>query len=91
MGNSSDPLGLTGQSKSIGRRVVTAIIGCGVALGIWRYMGDGAAIWDPGWLGNALANMREAMAAVPDLVNKFIGKASDQSFIYDPTKEIHRS
>lgn len=70
MGQSNNTLGVAKQSKSASGRIIGALIGCGVALGLWRYMGDGASIWDPGWVSNAFQNMQDAIAAVPDLVHR---------------------
>lgn len=65
------------------RRFVAALFAVGVVLGCWRFLGDGADLTDPQWLGNATSNVRELFGwsneTVRDRTDGGSSPSSDQS------------
>lgn len=70
-----DPLGLSGGRSRRGVtgpvvRVFGILIMIGFVFGVWRWLGKGAAIWDPHWFSNAQSTMNDAVHWATHLSDK---------------------
>lgn len=54
------------------RWILLLLVGIGLCLGLWKFMGDGVPINDPAWVGNAIANMGEFMGWSGDQTERIL-------------------
>lgn len=70
--------GTVAKSKNGLSSVIVALVLLGVVLGCWRYLGGGAGITDPAWIGNAVKNGQK-MIGWGDGVGDNIKREVDQN------------
>lgn len=62
------------KAKSVPRQIIVSLVMVGFVLGMYRWLGKGAQIWDPGWWTNAQQTMSTAIPSAREWVTGVINK-----------------
>ena len=65
-------------------RIVWAILVAGIALGIFRWWGDGLSIFDPGWFDRARHNVEERVDKSGEVVQNQIDQRIPETIEISP-------